>query len=68
LALEVTLEKDGTGRISGIWDYRDDPEGIHFAECPDEERARRVEVEWLRREPNRRAALGYMVQPVGSLP
>lgn len=30
LALEVMVEEDGTERLGGIWDYRDDPEGIVF--------------------------------------
>lgn len=30
LALEITIEEDGTEKLKGIWDYRDDEEGIHF--------------------------------------
>lgn len=30
LALEVTVEEDGSEHISGVWDYRDDPEGMMF--------------------------------------
>jgi hypothetical protein len=30
LALEVVVEEDGTERLGGIWDYRDDPEGIFY--------------------------------------
>lgn len=30
LALEVTVEDDGTARLSGIWDCRDDLEGIEY--------------------------------------
>ena len=32
LALEVVVDDDGTERLGGIWDYREDPEGICFAE------------------------------------
>jgi len=32
LALEVTIEEDGTEKLGGIWDYRDDPEGILFSQ------------------------------------
>jgi hypothetical protein len=32
LALEVIIEADGTEKIGGIWDYRDDPEGNFFGE------------------------------------
>lgn len=67
LALEVTVEEDGTERISGVWDYRDDSEGIYFAGdyANLHPKARKVEEEWERREGNRRTALGYMVQPAG---
>ncbi len=30
LALEVVVEEDGTERLGGVWDYRDDPEGVLF--------------------------------------
>ena len=30
LALEVKQETDGTETIGGIWDYRDDPDGIIY--------------------------------------
>lgn len=32
LALEVISEEDGTERLGGVWDYRDDPEGIIFGD------------------------------------
>lgn len=31
LALEIKVFGNGTAVISGIWDYRDDPEGMCFA-------------------------------------
>lgn len=30
LALEIYRDRDGKESIAGIWDYRDDPEGIIF--------------------------------------
>lgn len=30
LALEIVVEEDGTEHLGGIWDYRDDPEGIWY--------------------------------------
>ena len=30
LALEIIIEEDGSSRLGGIWDYRDDPEGMFF--------------------------------------
>ncbi len=32
LALEVVIEDDGTERLGGVWDYRDDPEGMGFGD------------------------------------
>lgn len=31
LALEVRQDDDGKYQLYGIWDYRDDPEGMQFA-------------------------------------
>lgn len=63
LALEVTV---GAGeRLGGVWDYRSDPDGVNYG--PDVDlgwRAARVQAEWDARKPARRAAVGYMVQPV----
>ena len=30
LALEVTVNDDGTESLTGVWDYRDDPDGITY--------------------------------------
>lgn len=30
LALEVTIDENENYKLSGVWDYRDDPEGIYF--------------------------------------
>lgn len=44
LALEIVREDDGTERLGGIWDYRDDPEGIYYdLKNSDEERLERFE-------------------------
>ena len=32
LALEVAIADDGKHTLSGVWDYRDDPEGMLFGE------------------------------------
>lgn len=63
LALEVVVEDDGSERLGGVWDFRDDPEGIYFAE-PDPEKARRVYDEWHARQPARIGALGFFIEPV----
>lgn len=30
MALEVIIDEDGSEKLGGIWDYRDDPEGMFF--------------------------------------
>jgi hypothetical protein len=62
LALEVTLDDGGNEQISGVWDYRDDPEGLRFAEV-DAEKVGRIEHLWAERFEPRRERLGYIVQP-----
>src|SRR5580765_892416 len=51
LALEVTVEEDGSEHLGGVWDYREDPEGMIFGDAMldpekqlnvDRERARHI--------------------------
>lgn len=50
--------------LGGVWDYRDDPEGIAFAPgVLDPEKAERLANLWAERRPAREERLGYMVQP-----
>lgn len=66
LALEVYVdEKTGRERLSGIWDYRNDREGIRYEGVELTERAAHIQSLWDEREPDRVAGLGYMVQPSG---
>lgn len=70
LALEVVHDDDGSWRLGGVWDCRDDPEGIRYG-VGDEAgegftlsaHADHIEELWRARVPARTAALGYMVQP-----
>jgi len=65
LALEVTGHDDGSVTLSGVWDSRDDPDGIIFGEdVLDPEKARRVAEERERRRPVREAQMGYWQQPI----
>ena len=65
LALEIKIDKE-TGEVilSGIWDCRDDKEGLIFLEV-DEEKARWVEQLREEKAKARRARLGFVVQPIG---
>jgi hypothetical protein len=66
LALEVIVDKDtGEETLGGVWDSRDDPDGIIFAdgvldaEKRDSVRSTRGEHASLRRE-----RFGWIIQPV----
>lgn len=65
LALEVVVEDDGSERFGGVWDYRDDPEGIIYGEDTlDPQKVENINNEYNSRRGAREEALGYMVQPV----
>ncbi len=68
LALEVTVDPDGSERLSGIWDYREDPEGMVYSDLTDPDshaKAARVEALRIRHVAARMALLGSVVQPIG---
>lgn len=49
LALEVVQEEDGTEHLGGIWDFREDPEGMMFSEgVIDPKKTRHVAEEFSR--------------------
>ena len=64
LALEMTFEDDGSVRLSGVWDYRGDPEGIIFADPPDPVKRDRVADERERHREARLRLMGEVVQPM----
>jgi hypothetical protein len=68
LALEIVIDDDGTERLGGVWDYRDDPEGIYFDDltAADVARAAAIDATIAARAPAREAALGYVVQPLAA--
>jgi len=72
LALEINLNVDGSETLGGIWDYREDKEGIYFDVAnSDEERlewfkekAQFVKDEFLNRYDDREDKLGWVIEPV----
>lgn len=64
LALEVIVDPDGTKRLGGVWDYRDDPEGMAFGDQPDREKAERVAAEYERHREARLRLMGDVIQPL----
>lgn len=66
MALEVLIDDDGTERFGQVWDYRDDPEGMRFADgVIDSTMADRVDGEWREKAQSRDRLLGWAVQPKG---
>lgn len=63
LALEVVVSDDGAESLGGIWDYRDDEEGIIFSEV-DPEKAANVNAEQHKTGVARLRKLGYIIQPI----
>jgi len=65
LALEITQEDNGIEYISGVWDYRDDPEVILLSN-PDVGKAKRVAKHAKVRHATRKDKCGFVVQPIAS--
>lgn len=68
LALEIVVDDDGSERLGGVWDYREDPEGMLFGGGygADLEKVARVDAEWAAKAEYRQRTLGYVVQPPGA--
>lgn len=67
LALEIVIDSEtGEERLGGIWDYRDDPEGMLFDEV-DEVKAAEFQRLWDTRAEIRKVKLGWVIQPPGNL-
>jgi hypothetical protein len=65
LALEVVINADGTERLGGVWDFRDDPEGMIYGEDTIEvEKVQHIRQIENGRTTARLDALGFWVQPV----
>ena len=72
LAVEVVQESNGTEKLGGIWDYRDDPEGIEYGlKDSDADRIsafieRKDNIEKIKAERNsiREEKLGFIIEPI----
>jgi len=68
LALEVVVNDDGTESFGGVWDYRDEEEGILYDQSlinseEFQKKYRRVYSEILNRIDGR-SKLGFWIQPI----
>jgi len=73
LGLALSVEKPDQGEmfLNGIWDYRDDPEGIIYGKSVTQsesfkEKAGNISKEQKRLAKTRKKLLGYIIQPVNS--
>lgn len=66
LALEVIVDPgSGEETLGGVWDYRDDPEGIIFGTGELKvEKFESVEEHLASKMNSRHSLLGYVIQPV----
>ena len=72
LALEVRQENDGTETLGGVWDYRENPEGMYYDIFnSDSERKAKfqakkefIDNEFETRNKLRRQILGFSVEPI----
>ena len=64
LALEIMVDADGQAvSLGGIWDYRDDPEGMNYGPgMIDPEKMVKVADEWAEKAMVRAEKLGYVIQ------
>lgn len=68
MGLEVIIDDEAdTVSIGGIWDLRDDPEGMIFGDGEiDQEKVARVQAQWQEKEMVRLERFGYTIQPTTS--
>ena len=62
LALEVEVDDDGNYKLGGVWDYRDDNEGMVF-DSVDSEKVIAVQKEIETKVENRQRMFGWFLQP-----
>lgn len=72
LALEVVIDDDGTERLGGIWDYREEDEGIYYdISNSDKDRIERfwnnftfIQDEMAEAGCKRKKKLGFIEEPI----
>lgn len=65
LALEIVIDEDGSKRLGGIWDYRDDPEGMLFGEPFPTEQVEKAQKFIRMKHAQRIQTLGFIYQTGG---
>ncbi|MCA1027055.1 hypothetical protein LCM23_13215 [Cytobacillus kochii] len=67
MALEIVIDEDGNESLGGIWDYREDTEGILYADEIAKSRRFKENIEfvrqqWREKEKTRKKIHGFMIQ------
>ena len=67
MALEILIDEEGNESLGGIWDYRDDPEGMLYDESIVKSERFKNNIEFIKREweqkvKTRTEFLGFMIQ------
>lgn len=63
LALEIVVEDDGTEKLGGIWDFRDDPEGMLYSnEHFPTEKVKNAQAFMKQKHEQRMKVLGFIYQ------
>lgn len=64
LALSIQINEDGSEEFGGIWDYREDPEGITYGKgMINKEKSEYIESLYLEKCEYRNQYLGFEIQP-----
>lgn len=69
LALEIRVDDEGNETLGGIWDYRDDADGMAFVDLTSEDhksRYQNVQNQLADKALARKEKYGWEIQPVGS--
>jgi len=74
LALEIEIDEAGSDKLGGIWDYREDKEGIYYdLENSSENRKQASYKKWkfiydqkLNRHDYRKNHLGWVLEPINT--
>ena len=66
LALAVSYKGGKAISLIGIWDYRNDPDGIRFAESdlPGADKTEAVDILYREKARARRERFGWIIQPI----
>ena len=70
LALAVSYADGKAVGIAGLWDYRDDPEGIYYADghLPEPEKGMNVQAMRMKKAKKRNELFGWVIQPLEEIP